>query len=472
MSQSFTSVDPANGEILWEGAAASADDCARAVSTARAAFSAWAGQPVDDRIAVLQRYAAVLGERQLVLAEAIARETGKPLWEAQTEVASMIGKVAISIKAMTDRAGVSENETAFGRARLDHRPHGVMAVLGPYNFPGHLPNGHIVPALLAGNTLVFKPSEETPLVGQLLVAALHAAGVPADAAILVQGGRDTGAALVAQDIDGLLFTGSAGAGAHFRRLFADRPAVILALELGGNNPLIAWDGNPDAAASIIVASAFITAGQRCSCARRLIVPTNATGNAIVDAVAALSDRLRIGAWDEAPEPFMGPLISRVVADRAATQVETLVGLGARVIRAFEPVAGRPAAFVRPAILDVTGLNVPDEEIFAPVLQVRRVADFGAGLAAANATRFGLSAALISDDDALWARFRVEARAGVVNRNRATTGASSDMPFGGIGDSGNHRPSAYYAADYCAWPVATLEADRVVDQLATLKGVAD
>jgi len=471
MSASFVSIDPASGETIWEGAAASADDCARAVAAARAVSLAWAGQPADERIAVLQRYAAVLGERRSALAEAIARETGKPLWETETEVASMIGKVAISVKAMAERTGTRESETVFGRARLDHRPHGVMAVLGPYNFPGHLPNGHIVPALLAGNTIVFKPSEETPLVGQLLVEALHAAGVPKDAAILVQGGRDTGAALVAQDIDGLLFTGSAGAGAHFRRLFADRPAVILALELGGNNPLVAWDGDPDAAASIIVASAFITAGQRCSCARRLIVPAGAAGDKIVDAVAALTDRLQIGAWDDAPEPFMGPLISGVAAGRAAAQVETLVGLGARVIRAFEPVVGRSAAFVRPAILDVTGLDVPDEEIFAPVLQVRRVAGFDAAMGAVNATRFGLSAGLISDDDAMWARFRVEARAGVVNRNRAITGASSDMPFGGIGDSGNHRPSAYYAADYCAWPVATLEADRVVDQLATLKGVA-
>ena len=471
MSAPFISTDPANGDTVWEGAAASADDCARAVIRAREAFPAWTNLPVDARIAILGRYAEVLGERRAALAEAIARETGKPLWEAETEVASMIGKVAISVKAMAERAGRRESETAFGRARLDHRPHGVMAVLGPYNFPGHLPNGHIVPALLAGNTLVFKPSEETPLVGQMVIEALHAAGVPADVAILVQGGRDSGAALIAQDIDGLLFTGSAGAGAHFRRIFADRPAVILALELGGNNPLIAWDGDAEAAASVVVASAFITAGQRCSCARRLIVPAGAAGDAVVDAVTALASRLRIGAWNDVPEPFMGPLISGGAAERAAAQVEALVGLGARVIRAFDGVSGRSAAFVRPAILDVTGLDVPDEEIFAPVLQVRRVADFDAALAAANATRFGLSAGLISDDDALWARFRVEARAGVVNRNRPTTGASSDMPFGGVGDSGNHRPSAYYAADYCAYPVASLEADRVVDQLATLKGVA-
>jgi succinylglutamic semialdehyde dehydrogenase len=470
MSAAFASFDPATGETLWEGAAASADECARAVADARAAFPAWASRPDEERAAILTRYAELLGERRAALAEAIARETGKPLWEAATEVASMIGKIAISIEALAARTGTRESAMPFGRAVLAHRPHGVMAVLGPYNFPGHLPNGHIVPALLAGNTLVFKPSEETPLVGQLLVEALHAAGVPQDAAILLQGGRDTGAALVAQDIDGLLFTGSAGAGMHFRCAFAEQPAVILALELGGNNPLVAWDGEPEAVASIVVASAFITAGQRCSCARRLIVPEGATGDAIVEAVAALSDRLRIGQWSDTPEPFMGPLVSARAAERAAAQVAGLIDAGARVIRPFGGIEGKSAAFVRPAILDVTGCDVPDEEIFAPVLQVRRVADFDAALAAANDTRFGLAAGLVSDDDALWARFQVAARAGVVNRNRPTTGAASSMPFGGLGESGNHRPSAYYAADYCAYPVASLEAERVVDQRAGLQGI--
>jgi succinylglutamic semialdehyde dehydrogenase len=472
MTASFASFDPATGDLLWEGPAASGSDCARAVAAARAALPAWSGATPDARIGILRRYAELLGERRSVIAEAIARETGKPYWEATSEAGAMIGKVAISITAMDERAARRESKTPFGQARLEHRPHGVMAVLGPYNFPGHLPNGHIVPALLAGNTLLFKPSEETPLVGQLLVETLHAAGVPEDAAILVQGGRGTGAALVAQDIDGLLFTGSAAAGAHFRRLFADRPSVIVALELGGNNPLIAWDGGPAAVASIIVASAFITAGQRCSCTRRLIVPAGSTGDAIVEAVVALSDRLRIGAWQDEPEPFMGPLISGGAAKRAAAQVKNLVGLGARVLRAPGSVAGRSAAFMRPAILDVTGLEVPDEEIFAPVLQIVRAGNFDEAVAAANATRFGLSAGLISDDDELWKRFWTGSRAGVVNRNRPTTGASSDMPFGGIGESGNHRPSAYYAADYCAYPVASLEALRVASQLADLKGVEE
>jgi succinylglutamic semialdehyde dehydrogenase len=466
----FDSINPANGEIVWSGEAADEAACALAVVTARQAFDGWAATSIDDRIALVRGYAAALKADVETIATAIARETGKILWEARTEVASMIGKVELSIAAHAERTGIREQDAPFGRAVLRHRPHGVMAVLGPYNFPGHLPNGHIVPALLAGNTIVFKPSEETPLTGALIGEAMRKAGLPDGVFTVLQGGRDTGAALIAQDIDGLLFTGSAAAGAYFARAFADRPKVILALELGGNNPLIAWDGDPAAVASIVVGSAFVTSGQRCSCARRLIVPEGAAGDAILSAVTALSDRLTIGAWNEQPEPFMGPLISPAAATRVAAQVEELVKRGALPLRPLEEMPGRSSAFLSPAILDVTGVDVPDEEIFGPVLQVRRVADFDAAILAANATRFGLSAGLISDDDALWEQFQRHIRAGVVNRNRPTTGAAGSMPFGGLGDSGNHRPSAYYAADYCAYPVASFEADRVIDQAQDLRGV--
>jgi succinylglutamic semialdehyde dehydrogenase len=471
MTNQFESRNPATGDIVWSGPAASATACAAAISAARAAFAGWSATPLEERIAAIGRYRAALQEDAESIATAISRETGKPLWETRTELASMIGKVDLSIAAHAERTGGREQAAPFGRAVLRHRPHGVMAVLGPYNFPGHLPNGHIVPALLAGNTVVFKPSEETPLTGELIGAAMHKAGLPEGVFAVVQGGRETGAALIAEDIDGLLFTGSAGAGAWFARAFADRPKVILALELGGNNPLIAWDGDADAIASIVVASAFITSGQRCSCARRLIVPEGAAGDAIVAAVAALSDRLTVGAWDDSPEPFMGPLISPAAAARVSLQAEGLMKLGAVAIRPFEARPGLTTAFVGAAILDVTGIDAPDEEIFGPVLQVRRVADFDAAIAAANDTRFGLSAGLISDDDALWETFQRHIRAGVVNRNRPTTGAAGSMPFGGLGASGNHRPSAFYAADYCAYPVASFEADRVVDQIGDLRGLA-
>jgi len=469
----FQSIDPATGEAVWEGAAATGPDAAEAVAAARAAAPGWAALPRQARIDAVLRYKAALSERAAAYAEAISRETGKAMWETKTELTAMVNKVDISIRAYAERTGERESATGFGRAILRHRPHGVAAVLGPYNFPGHLPNGHIVPALLAGDTVVFKPSEETPLSGQILVQALEAADLPKGVVNLLQGAQPTGQALLDQKIDALLFTGSARAGAFFRHKFADDPHVILALELGGNNPIVVWDAaDAEAVAGHVVQSAFITTGQRCACARRLIIPEGSAGDAIIDAVAALSNRLVVGRWDADPEPYMGPLVSARAADIALGQAHGLIDRGARVIEPFERGGGESLAFVMPGIFDVTGVaDIPDDEIFAPLLQVYREASFEAAVARANDTRFGLSAGLLSDDASLWERFIEASNAGVVNWNRPTTGAASDMPFGGLGASGNHRPSAYYAADYVAYPVASFEADGVRSILGEMKGVA-
>lgn len=467
----LTSTNPATGEVVWTSPEATPAEVAAAVAAARAAFPDWADRSRQDRIEAVKRYQSALKAHADRLAETIANETGKPLWETKTEVAAMVGKVDISIRAYDERTGERTSETGFGRAVLRHRPHGVAAVLGPFNFPGHLPNGHIVPALLAGDTVVFKPSEETPAVGALMAEAFAEADLPTGVVNVVQGGREVGAALLDQPIDALMFTGSGAAGAHFRRKFADDPHVILALELGGNNPLVVWDAaDAEAVAGIAVQSAFITTGQRCSCARRLIVPEGPQGDAIVEAVAALSDRLVFAPWTSDPEPYAGPLISEKAAAAALAALQQRIDAGARVIRASGPVGNLPGAFVRPAIIDVTGVDVPDEEMFAPFLQVTRVPTFEAAIAAANATRYGLSAGLVSDDPANWDRFVRRIRAGVVNFNRPTTGAAGDMPFGGLGASGNHRPSAWYAADYCAYPVASFEADAVRNIEGEIKGL--
>ena len=164
---------------------------------------------------------------------------------------------------------------------------------------------------------------------------------------------------------------------------------------------------------------------------------------------------------------MGPLISERAAGHALAAAGRIEGNCL-----LEPgrVEGLSGAFVSPGVIDVTGLDIPDEEIFAPILQVRRVASFEEALAAANATRYGLSAGLVSENPALWDRFVARIRAGVVNLNRPTTGAAGTMPFGGLGASGNHRPSAYYAADYCAYPVASFEAGAVLDTSGDIKGL--
>ncbi|WP_298127930.1 succinylglutamate-semialdehyde dehydrogenase [Brevundimonas sp.] len=467
----LTSTDPATGDTVWEGPESTPAGIAAAVDRARAAFPDWADRPRQDRIDALKRYQAALKARAPQIAETISRETGKALWETTAELAAMQGKVDISIRAYDERTGERETATGFGRAVLRHRPHGVAAVLGPFNFPGHLPNGHIVPALLAGDTVVFKPSEEAPMTGQLMADCFAEADLPEGVVNLVQGGRDAGATLLDQPIDALMFTGSGAAGAHFRRKFADDPHVILALELGGNNPLVVWDAaDAEAVAGIVAMSAFVTTGQRCSCARRLIVEAGPKGDAVVEAVAALMARLTYAPWNSSPEPFGGPLISARAAAQARLALQARIDGGARVIRDTGRVEGLSDAFVQPALIDVTGVDVPDEEIFAPFLSVTRAPSFEAAIEAANATRYGLSAGLVSDDPANWERFVRRIRAGVVNFNRPTTGAAGDMPFGGLGASGNHRPSAYYAADYCAYPVASFEAEAVRNIEGEIKGL--
>ena len=456
-SREFVSTDPCTGTVLWQGASG---DVGAAVARAREALPGWSLASQGDRIAVVRAFKAVVQDRAEAFSRLIASETGKPLWETKTEVASVAAKVDISIQAQAERAGSRTGEVGGVRQVLRHKPHGVLAVLGPYNFPAHLPNGHIVPALLAGNSIVFKPSELTPAVADFMADCWAAAGLPGGVLNIVHGGGETGRDLAAADIDGLLFTGSAHVGAALARQFAATPGKILALEMGGNNPLIVWDAAPDtldAVAALVVQSAYLSAGQRCTCARRLIVRDGDEGP-LLDRVTALIDRIIIGAPFDEPQPFIGPVIANRAADGLVAGAEALVARGARVIRPLDRLRlDRP--FLTPGLFDVTGLSgLADTELFGPFLQMTRVADWDAAIAAANATRFGLSAGLIGGDAALYDRFWAAARAGVVNWNRPTNGAASNAPFGGIGLSGNHRPSAYYAADYSAWPVASLEAD--------------
>lgn len=460
------SLDPVSQQVLWVGREADAAQVEAAVQAAREAFADWAAAPSSERIAVLERFAAVVKSRQEELAHAIGEETGKPLWEATSEVASMIAKVAISIHSHAERTGQRSGPQG---SVLRHKPHGVVAVFGPYNFPGHLPNGHIVPALLAGNTVVFKPSEQTPKVAELTLRCWIEAGLPAGVLNLLQGARQTGAALAAHPgIDGLFFTGSSRTGNLLHAQFGGHPETILALEMGGNNALIVdQPADIDAAVYCIIQSAFISAGQRCTCARRLLVPEGEWGEALLARLVSVAASLKVGAFDAEPAPFMGAVISLDAAQHLLKVQARLIDKGARsLLDMSQPLEG--AALLTPGIIDVTAVQPrADEEVFGPLLQVIRYADFDAAIVEANATRFGLAAGLLSDSRERYEQFWLRSRAGIVNWNRPLTGAASSAPFGGIGASGNHRPSAYYAADYCAYPVASLESEQLAlpDSLA-------
>ncbi len=459
MSQSdIISFEPATGRELWRG---QIGDVAETVDRARRAWPAWAAQPLATRIELVRRFANEVRKDAERLAETISRETGKPLWEARTEVESVVAKVDISVTAYAERTGQKKLDSALqGTAAVRHKPHGVMAVLGPYNFPAHLPNGHIVPALIAGNVVIFKPSEKTPATAEMLLGCFHRAGISAAVVQLLIGGPQEGQDLVAHPgVDGVLFTGSARVGIAINRKLATNPGKIVALEMGGNNPIVVTDTpKVSDAAVLIIQSAFTSAGQRCTAARRLIV-VDSMYDTLMAEVKALAGRIIYGEPFADPAPFMGPVIDNDAADQMVESFLYLLSHGGKAIRHMtRPDDSLP--FLSPAIIDVTAITErPDVELFGPLLQVIRVPDLDAGIAEANRTRFGLSASLLGGSPQDYNRFWANVRAGVINWNRPTNGASSKAPFGGVGLSGNHRASAYYAADYCAYPVASTEMDQ-------------
>lgn len=459
-SHTFTSLNPATGTELWKGKAAGEAEIAEAVKAARGAFPAWSALTHVARQEYAEKFKSLVDAKKEELAELIAQETGKAMWDARSEVAAVVAKLTYASEAYAERTGVKSRTSPVGNSVVRHKPHGVMAVYGPYNFPAHLPNGHIMPALLAGNTLIFKPSEQTPMVAEWMVKRWEEAGLPAGVLNLVQGERDTGIALAKAELDGVLFTGSSATGKALHAQFAGRPEIILALEMGGNNPLIIEEvEDVGFAVHETLLSAFTGTGQRCTCARRLILVNGKQTDEFIRRLVASAEQLRIGAYNETPEPFMGPVISLKEANRLLEAQDKLIGLGGKSLLKMRQLrAGLP--FVSPAIIDMTGVKtIPDEEYFGPLLQLFRVNSLDEAAERANATKFGLSAAVLAKNQAVFQYLSGKIRAGLINWNRQTTGASGAGPFGGVGISGNHRPAGYYSADYCAYPVASVEVEH-------------
>ena len=456
------SVSPSTGDIVWEGKNSTDKDVDQGFAAARSAFMDWSRLSIEERTEFARRFQEIVKENIDQFAKTISLEMGKPLWEAKTEAAAVAGKVDLAIDALKTRRDTTENDQGGTKAVTRYKPHGVLGVLGPFNLPAHLPNGHIVPAILAGNTVVFKPSELTPMIAETMMGFWEQASLPNGVVNLVQGSRDTGIEIMNHEqLDGLLFTGSSKAGVAINQALAAHPQKIVALEMGGNNPLIVHDvKDKKAAAYETVLSAFITSGQRCTCARRLIVVDGTDSDEFINELTNRMAHLRVGYFDDESEPFIGPVINVETGKRIQAAQAELMDKGAKSIVGLRPMRGNDA-LLSPGLLDVTGVpDREDEEIFGPILQLYRVESFPAAIELANQTRYGLSAGLLSDSAEHFETFIRDIRAGVVNWNRQTTGASGKLPFGGCGLSGNHRPSGYFAADYCSFPVASLEVSEL------------
>ncbi len=426
---------------------------------------------LDNRFAIARRFAELVNQRKEELAKLITVEVGKPLWEARTEVAAVVGKIANSIDAILKRRWTTTEQIGAYVAVTRFRPHGVMLVLGPFNLPAHLPGAQIVPALLAGNTIVFKPSELAPSVGQWLVSNWRDAGLPAGVLNLVHGSASVAIQAVSSpEVAGVLFTGSQRAGVSIHRALAGQPQKVLALELGGNNPLVVHRcADLHRAAITIINSAYITSGQRCTCARRLIVVGKATHDALQAKLRSLLPLIHVGNPLADPQPFMGSLIHAGAAQQMLAAQAKLIAAGAEPIVPMTQV-GDHAATLGPGLLAADASLLDDCEHFGPLLTMHVANDLDEAIQLANRTQFGLSAGFVGEHVEDFHYFLHRIRAGIVNWNRQTTGASGKLPFGGIGQSGNHHPSGFFAADYCSYPIASLESHDLAEANTPIPGL--
>ena len=467
MSTTFQSVSPINDTVVWSGTETTADQIDSVMGAAASASLRWRNTPLETRIDVVRRYTQYIDANRQTVSELITREVGKLPWDAAAEVSAAIAKSELSIRAIRQRRDNQIVEEGSPRRLVRYQPIGVVLVLGPFNFPLHLPGGQIIPALLAGNAVVMKPSDQATAVGEWMANAWQASGLPNDVFQLILGRvAPAVAAIDSPHVGGVFLTGSRAAGQAIHRQLAGRYDVLLALELGGNNPIVVSGDVPASdVASTVTFSAFVSAGQRCTCARRAIFVDGPETDDQIQATVARTKDLRVGLPSDQPVPQIGPLISAAAAQSLQQTYDQLLKLGCDPVIPFR-LDDRRANLVRPAIVDASSLGEADLaalgelEWFGPLLVLLRVGNMDDAFRAASMTAYGLAASLLGGDQDLFDRFVGAVGAGVVNWNRPTTGAAGALPFGGLGDSGNHRPAGFYAIDFCNDPVASLEAESM------------
>ncbi len=440
-----------------------------AVASAVKAFPDWMQTPLAKRIGKLRIFQRVLAQRQVSFAQLLAREAGKPIGESRREVERLIGKVdemvTLGLKlirpfSVTAVAGVQ------GECRF--RPMGVLAVIGPFNFPAHTPGSHIIPALLTGNSVVFKPSEYTPFVGQALAEMLDTAGFPPGVFNLVQGGSLVGARLVEHPaVAGILFTGSTATGQAIRAATLKEPRKSLALELGGKNAaLVLKDADLTLAAKEIAVAAFSMGGQRCNATSRVIVDRRVAKEFLKRFLEA-ADRVKIG-YPLEEEVLMGPLVSHDAVAKFQKYMRMAEEEGfetLRVGKALGKWGKRRGYYVNPGVhlcerlAKNRSLHYRKEEIFGPDVAVYLAKDLEQMVSLNNEVPYGLITSVFTRNRQNFERLFVQIDTGMVNFNRSTIYSSGKLPFGGTKASGSFRPAGLFSPYYCTYPVSVLQDTR-------------
>jgi alpha-ketoglutaric semialdehyde dehydrogenase len=451
--ETFESLSPATGEVLGTFPASGADDVDRAVAAAKAAYEDWRLVPAPRRAEVLYRFASLLAEEKDSLADLMSREMGKVLAEAGGDVQEAIDMslyMAGEGRRMFGQTTPSELRDKFMMSV--RMPIGVVGAITPWNFPIAIPAWKLTPALVCGNTIVFKPAEDTPLLAERFVELLAAAGLPDGVLNVVHGyGETAGDALVRHpDVPVITFTGSRETGVLVTKNAADHLKHVH-LELGGKNAIIVMDdADVDLAVDGILWSAFGTTGQRCTAASRVIVH-EAVYDALQGKLVARAEAMRLGpGWE--PSTDVGPVINREALEKIHHYTGVGKDEGARLLTGGEVATGEGLErgfFYRPTVFGEVepGMRIAQEEIFGPTTALIRVSSFDEAIEVANGIRYGLSSSIFTRDVNRAFRAMRDLQAGITYINAGTTGAEVHLPFGGTKDTGNgHREAGQAALD--------------------------
>ncbi len=469
--------------------------------SAKKAYPVWSSFSQEKRNYYLKNLARIYREKAEEIAILISRETGKPLWESLLEAKALWQKIDITLKESLPlvKDTLLSPLRVGTKGKIVYRSKGAFLVLGPFNFPVHLPNGHIIPALATGNTVVFKPSEKTPASGEKLAECFHLAGFPKGVFNVVQGGADIAEALVVHEsLAGVLFTGSYAVGKKIQEVLLDQPQKTLALEMGGKNSALVWkDADLENAVYEVLKGAYFTCGQRCSATSRLILHEEIKEKFLKEFIR-LSQKMKIGHWRD--NVFMGPLIDAKAIYRFEKSYNEAKKEKAFIHLKGEKINHLNGYYVSPTIVEPEKYNpssfYQNEELFLPFLSVYCVSSEEEALELINQSglepvksggfldkrgeknqplnqnTYGLCLSLFSQEEKFMKKIITHARVGVFHWNLSTCSASSNLPFGGLGKSGNDHPAGLFAVYSCMTPVAFLQKDFLQKAIDPLKDFFD
>jgi succinylglutamic semialdehyde dehydrogenase len=468
-------------QVLWE-APVFHDHIEAVVLSAQKGFETWRKLSHADRIGYLKKYQEVVRAKKDEIAMALALEVGKPLWEAKTEAAALDSKVSVTISDSFER--IKQETIKDVMPKIDghvvYKPLGPCFVIGPFNFPCHLANGQILSALLAGNSVIFKPSEKTIYSAQLMIECFHEAGLPEGVINFINGTGPTASRLTSDKrLRGVFFTGSRGVGLKILENTHKDLSKLVALELGGkNSTILHHDSNISHALPELLRACFLTTGQRCTSTSMILIHRKLEQE-FISQFKALTERIRVGHPVESkPEAFMGPLIDEH-AEKLYFEF-TNYGKQEGAEEIISPVkldVGYQGHYVSPSIHYAKKPNLQgkfiQEEIFGPNCFFVPYDDIEEAIHIANCTDYGLAASVFTRDQAIFEHCLRDIDAGLINLNRSTVGATARLPFGGVKHSGNHRPAAVSMIDHCVSSVAALETlDDTSSKVSDVVGLKD